>query len=147
METRAARRRRMKRERTQFVTRYKFLEECGCGLNIEADSTEQAVESMLADYVAHGHNAGKPFVRLAFLERPGITIGKVVLDFVEGKATYEPGGPPFPCGTGWDYVCYGCGTRCHTESQPVEHPELLKENGGDPVQICDPCWEKLQAAL
>ena len=147
METRAERRRRMKLMRDEFVTQYKFVEECGCGLNVEADSRDQAIDAMVKDYVAHSHNRGKPLVRLRVQERPGIQIGEVLMDFSLGRATFEPGGPPFPCGTGYDQVCYSCGNRYHYETQPIEHPELATQEGGDDVQICDACFEKLQAGM
>ena len=50
--------------RDEFVTTYKFVEECGCGLNVEADSRDQAVKAMITDYVSHKHNNGKSVVRL-----------------------------------------------------------------------------------
>ena len=147
METRAERRRRMRQMRDEFVTRYKFIEACGCGLDVEAEDQDQAFAAMVKDYVAHSHNNGKSVVKLRVQERPGIQIGTVEMDFDQGTATFSHGGPPFPCGTGYDQVCYGCGSRYHYESQPIAHPELWQEDGGDDVQICDDCWQKLQEKI
>ena len=144
METRAERRRRLREIRDEFVTRYKFVETCGCGLNVEAESRDEAVKAMVRDYVAHNHNQGKAAIQMVVLERPGIQLGKVSMDFTKGRAAFEPGGPPFPCGTGYDQVCYSCGNRYHYESAPVEHPEFRTEDGGDDVQVCDDCFQKLQ---
>lgn len=147
MENRAEKRRRMKRMRDEFLTRWKFVEQCGCGLNVDADSRDEAITAMIQNYVPHIHNRGKPHVELVVFERPGIQVGKVLIDFDYGKAHFEPGGPPFPCGTGYDQVCASCGTRNHYETPPIEHPELYQEDCGDYVNICGLCFRELQRAL
>lgn len=48
-ETKAEQRRRMRRMRNAFETRYKFVQQCGCGLNIEAGTPEEAIEALTTD--------------------------------------------------------------------------------------------------
>lgn len=141
------RRMRMQLRRANFETRYKFVEECGCGWNVEANSIEGAMEAFIQDYIGHEHNRGRSDFTLAVQERPGIQVGRVYMNHTENTATFRPGGPPFPCGSGYDQVCYSCGNRYHYESPPIEHPELREEGGGDDVQVCDDCFQRLQRKL
>ena len=143
METRSERRRKMKRMRYEWDTQFKFLEECGCGFNLDEADISSALQLLAADYVAHGHNRGQPVVSGILYERPGLQLGEVILDFVEGSMTYVPGGPAFPCGTGWDFVCAGCGQKIHNQEPFIEHPELHVEDGGDNVHVCDDCFQQI----
>ena len=133
----------MNRERKEWVTRYKFVEECGCGLNIEAETMEAAAQAVSTDYVTHGHNRGKPTVSGVLYERPGLQLGTINLDFLDERATFVAGGPPIPCGDGWHFVCAGCGKKCHTDSPPIEHPELFDDSlPPDLAYVCDTCFSQ-----
>ena len=48
-EARAEQRRRMRRMRNAFETRYKFVQQCGRGLNIKAGTPEGAIEALTTD--------------------------------------------------------------------------------------------------
>ena len=48
-EARAEQRHRMRRMRNAFETRYKFVRQCGRGLNIEAGTPEEAIEALTTD--------------------------------------------------------------------------------------------------
>ena len=48
-EARAEQRLRMRRMRNVFETRYKFVRHCGRGLNIEANTPEEAIEALTTD--------------------------------------------------------------------------------------------------
>ena len=145
METRAQRRRRFRLMRASWPTYYKFLEDCGCGFNIDATDIDTAMQVLSADYVAHNHNRGQSTISGKLLRKPGLQIGTISMDFVQGQSEFKPGGPYTPCpsGTGWDFACYGCGKEGHADRLPIEHPETYVEGGGDNVVVCDDCFQKL----
>ena len=48
-ETKAEQRLRMRGMRNAVETRYKFVQQCGRGLNVEAGTPEEAIEALTTD--------------------------------------------------------------------------------------------------
>lgn len=106
----------------EWPTRFKFVQSCGCGMDIDAHTVADALAVLTADYMTHAGNSRQgPRLTGRLLKYPGLQVATVEINYITGAVVWTLGGPCSPAVTAGTTPAPGAG-RCSMRSCPMTTP-------------------------